>query len=56
VIPEIVWDLTTQKVLVMEWLYGKPILTWDFQLPNGNEDQAKKKRSRSVADAISPPY
>ncbi|WP_354635422.1 AarF/UbiB family protein [Planktothricoides raciborskii] len=43
VIPEIVWDLTTQKVLVMEWLYGKPILTWDFQLPNGNEDQAKKK-------------
>lgn len=43
VIPEIVWELTTQKVLVMEWLDGKPILTWDFRLPNGDEDQGKKK-------------
>lgn len=43
VIPEIVWELTTQKVLVMEWLDGKPILTWDFQLPNGEEDQGKKR-------------
>jgi ubiquinone biosynthesis protein len=43
VVPEIVWDLTTQKVLVMEWLEGKPLLSWDFQLPNGSPDKQKKQ-------------
>ncbi|GAB4296878.1 MAG: AarF/ABC1/UbiB kinase family protein [Oscillatoriaceae cyanobacterium] len=30
VVPEIVWDLTTPKLLVMEWLDGVPVLTADF--------------------------
>lgn len=36
-IPQIYWDLTSQKVLVMEWLNGKPILTADIK---GNEQKS----------------
>ncbi|ELS03722.1 putative unusual protein kinase [Xenococcus sp. PCC 7305] len=32
VIPKINWDLTNQKLLVMEWLVGKPILKADIPL------------------------
>lgn len=31
VVPEIYWDLTTEKLLVMEWLDGVPLLLADFQ-------------------------
>jgi predicted unusual protein kinase regulating ubiquinone biosynthesis (AarF/ABC1/UbiB family) len=30
VVPEIYWDLTTEKLLVMEWLNGRPLLTVEF--------------------------
>ncbi len=30
VIPEIYWDITTEKILVMEWLDGVPLLLADF--------------------------
>jgi predicted unusual protein kinase regulating ubiquinone biosynthesis (AarF/ABC1/UbiB family) len=31
VVPEIYWNLTTEKLLVMEWLEGVPLLTGDIQ-------------------------
>jgi ubiquinone biosynthesis protein len=31
VVPEINWDLTTRKLLVMEWLDGEPLLLADFK-------------------------
>ena len=31
VIPAINWDLTSEKILVLEWLNGKPILTADLR-------------------------
>lgn len=31
VIPEIYWDWTTEKLLVMEWLDGEPLLTANFK-------------------------
>jgi ubiquinone biosynthesis protein len=31
IVPEINWDLTTDKLLVMEWLEGMPLLLADFQ-------------------------
>ncbi len=31
VIPEIYWDLTTKKLLVMEWLNGVPLLSANFK-------------------------
>jgi predicted unusual protein kinase regulating ubiquinone biosynthesis (AarF/ABC1/UbiB family) len=50
VIPQIHWDLTTEKLLVMEWLYGVPLLLADFQ---GNKygGDANAER-RAIADLI----
>jgi ubiquinone biosynthesis protein len=31
VIPQIHWDITTEKLLVMEWLYGVPLLLANFR-------------------------
>lgn len=38
VIPAINWELTSQKMLVMEWLNGVPILTADLKGRNHNGD------------------
>jgi len=43
VIPEIYWDLTTEKLLVMEWLNGVPLLLADFGSGNENEALAERK-------------
>lgn len=44
VIPKIYWQLTNQKILVMEWLNGKPILsaTFDNQL---YDDEIEEKKA-----------
>jgi len=36
VIPEILWDLTSSKLMVMEWLDGKPLLTATPSTPTQN--------------------
>ncbi|MEB3311475.1 MAG: AarF/ABC1/UbiB kinase family protein [Snowella sp.] len=33
VIPQVFWEVTTQKVLVLEWLEGSPLLTADLSQP-----------------------
>lgn len=43
VIPEIYWDYTTEKLLVMEWLNGKPLLIAAFAnngLQDGNVERS----------------
>ena len=42
VIPAVYWDLTTEKLLVLEWLDGKPLLSADLSA-TANES-AKKRR------------
>jgi ubiquinone biosynthesis protein len=43
-VPEINWDLTTDKLLVMEWLEGVPLLLADFQgAEYGGDVQAEKR-------------
>lgn len=42
VVPEIVWPLTTNKLLVMQWLQGKPLLTAEIQPDaNGSTDATR---------------
>lgn len=50
VLPEIHWDLTTEKLLVMEWLNGVPLLLADLQGTNysGNINAER----RAIADLI----
>lgn len=41
IIPKIYWDFTREKILVMEWLNGKPILKANLI---GKEEEIKNKR------------
>ena len=45
VVPEIYWDLTTEKLLVMEWLDGVPLLTGDFQGIGYEGDRKAEERA-----------
>jgi len=48
-VPEIVWPLTTPKLLVMEWLDGQPLLTADFQPANTQTNRMKPNQNGSDA-------
>ncbi|TVQ17198.1 MAG: AarF/ABC1/UbiB kinase family protein [Leptolyngbya sp. DLM2.Bin15] len=37
VVPEIIWELTTSNIMVMEWLQGKPLLAADVQESSAGE-------------------
>lgn len=50
VIPEIHWDLTTEKLLVMEWLNGVPLLLADFRGTKYGGDANKERQA--IADLI----
>lgn len=41
VIPAIYWDVTTEKIMVMQWLDGAPIL--QAQLPKGEEEKRRQE-------------
>ncbi len=43
VVAEIYWDLTTPKLLVMEWLDGVPILSARFDGKNGKDPAVERK-------------
>ncbi len=44
VVAEIYWDLTTEKLLVMEWLDGVPLLAATFNSDENGEDPDLKRR------------
>jgi predicted unusual protein kinase regulating ubiquinone biosynthesis (AarF/ABC1/UbiB family) len=44
VIPTIVWELTTSKLLVMEWLEGIPLLSAFADQPDASETIAEQKQ------------
>ncbi|NMG05362.1 AarF/ABC1/UbiB kinase family protein [Brasilonema sp. UFV-L1] len=45
VVAEIFWDLTTAKLLVMEWLDGVPLLSADFSLDKNGKDPAEERKA-----------
>jgi ubiquinone biosynthesis protein len=48
VVPEIYWDVTTEKLLVMEWLDGVPLLLGDFQGEGHDGNIAAEKQEIST--------
>jgi predicted unusual protein kinase regulating ubiquinone biosynthesis (AarF/ABC1/UbiB family) len=44
VIPQVYREITTEKILVLEWLNGKPILTADFSTLTGNKSVDERKQ------------
>ncbi|NEQ95579.1 MAG: AarF/ABC1/UbiB kinase family protein, partial [Cyanothece sp. SIO2G6] len=45
VIPAINWELTTEKILVLQWLDGVPILTADLAGKGGKGDRITKRQA-----------
>lgn len=45
VIPEINWQLTSEKLLVLEWLEGVPLLSASLQENNSQVDISEKRRA-----------
>ena len=43
VVPKVYWEMTTEKILVLEWLQGKPILEADLSIPESRKSIAQKK-------------
>ncbi|MGK7929312.1 MAG: ABC1 kinase family protein [Spirulina sp.] len=50
-IPKIYLDLTTEKLLVLEWLDGKPILEAQI-IPVGRGSQGEKERRQEIATLL----
>lgn len=49
VIPQVYWEMTTEKILVLEWLNGQPILTADFShLPDRQSIGDRKQEITSL--------
>ncbi|NET74888.1 AarF/ABC1/UbiB kinase family protein [Okeania hirsuta] len=47
-LPEVYWELTTPKILVLEWLDGKPILSVKVKGINNNGDVDAEKQALST--------
>ena len=47
-IPKVYWEMTTPKLLVLEWLVGKPILTAKIEGKNYNGDADAERRAIST--------
>ncbi|MGH7998226.1 MAG: ABC1 kinase family protein [Brasilonema sp.] len=45
VVAEIFWDLTTAKLLVMEWLDGVPLLSADLESNENGKDPAEERKA-----------
>ncbi len=45
VVAEIYWELTTEKLMVMEWLEGVPILSANFNSNNNGKDPATERKA-----------
>lgn len=45
VVPEIYWDFTTRRLLVMEWLDGVPLLSAEIKAPADTGDAAAERRN-----------
>jgi predicted unusual protein kinase regulating ubiquinone biosynthesis (AarF/ABC1/UbiB family) len=47
-VPEIYWELTTEKLIVMEWLDGVPLLSATFASPAFDGDAAREREEIST--------
>jgi predicted unusual protein kinase regulating ubiquinone biosynthesis (AarF/ABC1/UbiB family) len=52
VVPAIYWELTTEKLMVMEWLEGKPILDAQFSAEQNGEDSKTEKEQRKAITTL----
>ncbi len=42
--PKVYWEITTEKVLVLEWLHGRPILEADLNIPKSIKSTEERRK------------
>ncbi|MFY0609728.1 MAG: AarF/ABC1/UbiB kinase family protein [Candidatus Atelocyanobacterium thalassa] len=42
--PKVYWEITTEKILVLEWLHGKPILEADLSIPKSLKSTEERRK------------
>ena len=47
-VPKIIWNLTSSKLLVMEWLNGQPLLSAEFLQDDSNDGKLKQKQTATL--------
>ncbi len=52
VVPAIYWELTTEKLMVMQWLEGKPILEAQFSAEENGADSGNEKEQRKAITTL----
>lgn len=53
VVPSIYWELTTEKLMVMEWLEGKPILEAQFSVEkNGADSKTEMEQRKEITTLL----
>jgi len=45
VIPKVFWEITTEKILVLEWLEGGPLLDADLSIPPNEKSLSERKKA-----------
>ena len=45
IIPKVFWDITTEKILVLEWLEGGPLLDADLSIPPSEKSLSERKKA-----------
>lgn len=45
IIPEVIWKISTEKILVLEWLDGGPLLDADLSIPPSNQSISDRKKA-----------
>ena len=48
VVPQVHWEFTTSKLLVIDWLEGVPLLVSDLSEVDSDQESAKKKRETTT--------
>lgn len=44
IVPKVFWDITTEKILVLEWLEGGPLLDADLSIPPSEKSLSERKK------------
>ena len=45
IIPKVFWEITTEKILVLEWLEGGPLLDADLSIPPSEKSLSERKKA-----------
>ncbi len=45
IIPKVFWEITTEKILVLEWLEGGPLLDADLSIPPSQKPLSERKKA-----------